>query len=278
MMVQLDILTAQSVPADGSLRRVELGELPLYACAPQRAAVVGLLPRPELDGALLAALRDDVFGDSLVPLLAGPAGSGKTCLAKMAAASLGLGFYRVQASSSLSGEDLFCVARILPDGSISYVLQGVATAVTFGGLVLIDDCEKMFAQTLSVLLPLMDGDDRVLSLLTGSYLTVHQNFRLVLACNDPVQLPPWIRNRTVLLNVPYPLADQTIAMACATLPGTECFRALFLEAWQRRGASAPFSPRDAVNVLRYAGKLQAGEPPLSPDAAINLAITAVCGG
>jgi len=269
--------TVEQLPSViNSLEKLELSGLPIWACAPHPTGVEGMVPREHIETILLAALRDDEFGQPLTPLMVGPAGSGKTTLAKIMAARLQRPFYRFQASDGVQAEDFFTVGRIAPDGTIEYVLQPVAAAAVAGGVVLVDDCEKVPAKALSSLIPLLDGESVLHSLLAGTYLPVHRAFRMLCACNEPAGLPIWFRSRTIEVRVDYPPVEQVMAMASAHLPeATEPLRSHFLDLWRRRSSRAeePLSPRDAVRILRFAGKLQNAR--IAPGVAVSHAMAAV---
>lgn len=142
--------------------------------------------RPEpvkLDGAQHAAFADVVEAASVlgVALVQGPAGSGKTTLARQVATALGRPFHFLSCTGGLSEAQL--MGRVLIDGS--FQSTPLLDAIETGGVCLLDEADALDPNvTLALNAGISSGVYSVPNRAEAPTATAHPDFVLIVAGND----------------------------------------------------------------------------------------------
>jgi MoxR-like ATPase len=196
----------------------------------------------------------------LNPRLLGKPGVGKTTLAYHAARQLNQPVYLFQATIDTRPEDLIVTPVISDQGKIKYMASSIVTAMIKGGVVIIDEGNRMSEKSWASLAPLMDNRRYVESIVAGIKIKAHPDFRLCTTMNDDAStfdLPEYIHSRLqpqilidfpdreeerLILSTNLPFADEQI------LDYVVNFLQVAHEAQER------YTVRDGINIARYALK------------------------
>ena len=217
--------------------------------------------REELVEQLLAAwMRVGEADLPMTPRLIGKPGVGKTTLAYAAGKRLGRDVYLFQATMDTRPEDLIVTPVVAPGGAIQYVASPIVSAMLRGGVVVLDEGNRMSEKAWASLAPLLDKRRYVESLVAGVKVRAHADFCFVATMNDDAStfdLPEYIHSRLMpMIVIDFPEPDEEYAILQKNLPfaDDEILRYVvgFLQA--AHGADEPFTVRDGVNVARYAIK------------------------
>lgn len=195
------------------------------------------------------------------PRLLGKPGVGKTTLAYGVGKRLGREVYIFQATLDTRPEDLLITPVIESGGKLRYVASPLVTAMVRGGIVILDEGNRMSEKSWASLAPLLDNRRYVESIVAGIKIKAHPDFRLVATMNDDAstfELPEYIHSRLqpqILIDFPdreeelqilqenLPFADQEI------LDYVTDFLQLAHEADER------YTVRDGINIARFTLKL-----------------------
>jgi MoxR-like ATPase len=196
------------------------------------------------------------------PRLLGKPGVGKTTLAYAAAKRLGRDIYIMQATMDTRPEDLLVTPVIEGPGKLRYVASPLVTAMIRGGIVILDEGNRMSEKSWASLAPLLDNRRYVESVVAGIKIKAHPQFRLVTTMNDDAstfELPEYIHSRLQpQIVIDFPEHDEEFQILKENLPFAEDaileYVTSFLQ--QAHAADERFSVRDGINVARYALKLK----------------------
>ncbi len=196
------------------------------------------------------------------PRLLGKPGVGKTTLAYAAAKRLGREVYILQATIDTRPEDLLITPVIEGEASLRYVASPLVTAMLRGGIVILDEGNRMSEKSWASLAPLLDSRRYVESIVAGIKIKAHPLFRLVATMNDDAStfdLPEYIHSRLQpQLLVDFPERHEEFAILKENLPFGEeqilNYVTDFLQ--QAHAADERYTVRDGINVARFAMKLQ----------------------
>jgi MoxR-like ATPase len=211
----------------------------------------------------------------LTPRLVGLPGIGKTALGMAGARLRNQGLYIYQCTADTRPEDLLVTPVLAESGKIAYHASPLVTAMLRGGVCLLDEGNRMNEKSWASLAPLFDHRRYVESIVAGITLPAHRDFRCAVTMNQDestYEVPDYILSRLQpTLNVGFPSRDDELAILQYHLPFAEPqMLAVTVEFLQRaHGLNLDFSPRDGMNVLRYAMKRLAQNPehPLARDTA-----------
>jgi MoxR-like ATPase len=251
--------TPDQTPAEGG-SEIELQGVRLRLAQPDELPMqwVG---QQELMIQLLAAWSIlDPRDVPLNPRLLGKPGVGKTTLAYAAAKRLGRPCYLFQATMDTRPEDLIIAPVVGPDQRIQYVASAVVSAMIAGGVVILDEGNRMSEKAWASLAPLLDARRYVESVIAGVKIQAHPEFRFVATMNEDsstFELPEYIHSRLQpQILVDFPEREEELSILRANLPFMEeevlHYVADFLQRAHR--ADERYSVRDGINIARYAMK------------------------
>src|SRR5215470_12113296 len=245
-----------------SMRTVVIDEITLYLAHPDELAIrwVG---QEELMRQLRAAwMIVDSNDVPMSPRLLGKPGVGKTTLAYAVAKDMGREVYILQATLDTRPEDLLVTPVIESEGKLRYVASPLVTAMIRGGIVILDEGNRMSEKSWASLAPLLDNRRYVESIVAGIKIKAHPLFRLVATMNDDAStfdLPEYIHSRLQpQILIDFPERDEEMAILKENLPfGEERILEYVTDFLQNaHSADERYTVRDGINMARYAIKLQ----------------------
>ncbi|MDQ6676020.1 MAG: MoxR family ATPase [Acidobacteriota bacterium] len=253
---------------------VEIDGVTLYMAHPDELPVrwVG---QEEMMRQLLAAwlvVNEQDFPMS--PRLLGKPGVGKTTLAYAAAKRMGRDVFIMQATLDTRPEDLLVTPVIEGEGRLRYVASPLVTAMVLGGIVILDEGNRMSEKSWASLAPLLDNRRYVESVVAGIKIKAHPNFRLVTTMNDDAstfELPEYIHSRLQpQIFIDFPEREEELMILRENLPFAEERVLKYVTDFLQlaHAADERYSVRDGINIGRFAIKLRslATEPRHERDA------------
>ena len=221
----------------------------------------------------------------LAPRLLGPPGIGKTTLGIAAARVREQELYVYQCTSDTRPEDLLVTPVLAESGKIQYQASPLVTAMIRGGVCVLDEGNRMNEKSWASLAPLFDTRRYVESIVAGITIHAHRDFRCVVTMNQDdstYEIPDYILSRLQpTLSLGFPNRQDELAILQYHLPFAEAeMLAMTVEFLQRaHHLKLDFSPRDGINLLRFALKRIAQDPehPVAKDAAWRDALKACLG-
>ncbi|MFV1965815.1 MAG: AAA family ATPase [Pirellulaceae bacterium] len=219
-----------------------------------------------------------IVDDSDIPLsprLVGTPGIGKTALGMAAARQRQQDLYIYQCTADARPEDLLVTPVLSHHGKIAYHASPLVTAMVRGGVCILDEGNRMNEKSWASLAPLLDQRRYAESIVAGITISAHRDFRCAVTLNQDestYEIPDYIMSRLQpTLQVGFPGKVDEMSILQYHLPFAEPeMLAMTVEFLQRsHGLKLDFSPRDGINLLRYAMKrlTQDKEHPISKDAA-----------
>ncbi|WP_243372027.1 AAA family ATPase [Geotalea sp. SG265] len=197
------------------------------------------------------------------PRLIGKPGVGKTTLAYAAAQTLGQPVYLFQATMDTRPEDLIVTPVIGPDGKIQYAASSLVSAMVAGGVLILDEGNRMSEKAWASLAPLLDDRRYVESIITGLRIPAHKDFRIVVTMNEDAstfEVPEYIHSRLQpQLYIDFPEADEELMILKENLPFAASSILKYVVDFLQRAHAADelYSVRDGINIARYALKMMA---------------------
>lgn len=221
----------------------------------------------------------------LSPRLLGPPGIGKTTLAMAGARVRRQPLYINQCTADTRPEDLIVTPVLAESGKIAYHASPLVSAMIKGGVCVLDEGNRMNEKSWASLAPLLDHRRYVESIIAGIAIKAHPDFRVCVTMNEDestYEVPDYILSRLQpTLTLDFPDRDDELAILRYHLPfAANDLLALTVEFLQQaHKLKLDFSPRDGINILRYAIKRISQDPkhPLGKDAAWREALECVLG-
>jgi len=202
----------------------------------------------------------------LTPRIIGHPGIGKTTLGIAAAQHRKQPVYIMQCTADTRPEDLIITPVLSEKGSIAYHASPLLSAVITGGIVIIDEGNRMSEKSWASLAPLFDNRRMVESIIAGITIPAHREFRAAVTMNDDsstFEIPDYIMSRLQPgIAIPYPDRDDELKILRYSLPfSTEEVLDICVDFLQRSHAlDLDYSIRDGINAIRYTLKRKAVEP------------------
>ncbi len=202
---------------------------------------------------------------SMNPRLVGKPGVGKTALAYAAGITLGLPVYLFQGTADTQPNDLLINPLIVETSKdhshVEYIASTVITAMICGGLLILDEGNRMQEKAWASLAPLLDSRRYIESVSVGLMLKAHKNFRFIATMNDDsscFDLPEYIKSRLhPYISLDFPDRSEERKILEVNLPHTNPvvldYVAEFLGLARKEGEE--YTPRDGIHIANYAGKM-----------------------
>jgi len=201
----------------------------------------------------------------LNPRLIGKPGVGKTTLAYAAARRLGQEIYFYQATMDTRPEDLIVTPVIADQGKIHYMASSLVTAMIRGGVLILDEGNRMSEKSWASLAPLLDNRRYVESVVTGLKIPAHPDFRFCATMNDDAstfELPEYIHSRLqpqIFIDFPEPEEEHLILKRNLPFSPEDILQYVVHFLQRAHQAQERYTVRDGINIARYALKLLQGQ-------------------
>jgi MoxR-like ATPase len=242
---------------------VEVDGVALHLAHPDEISVQWVGQEEVMRQLLAAWLVVDEHDLPMNPRLIGKPGVGKTTLAYAGARRLGREVYIMQATVDTRPEDLLITPVIEGERTLRYVASPLVTAMLRGGIVILDEGNRMSEKSWASLAPLLDNRRYIESIVAGIKVKAHPNFRLVATMNDDAStfdLPEYIHSRLqpqILIDFPEREEEYHILKENLPFGDEEILQYVTDFLQQAHSNEERYTVRDGVNIARFAMKLRA---------------------
>lgn len=262
---------------------VEIEGVTLHLAHPDELPVRWVGQEEPLRQLLAAWLVIDPKDVPMNPRLVGKPGVGKTTLAYAAAKRLKREVYILQATVDTRPEDLLVTPVIEGAGKLRYAASPLVTAMIRGGVVILDEGNRMSEKSWASLAPLLDSRRYVESIVAGIKIKAHPDFRFVATLNDDAStfdLPEYIHSRLQpQILIDFPERDEEYLILRENLPFGEerilQYVTDFLQ--QAHAADERYTVRDGINIGRFAMKLVRELSDIDENRALAMAVLETLG-
>lgn len=256
-------------------REVTIDNIHLHLSHPHDATGEWIGQREILQQLMACWLVVDERDLPLTPRLVGPPGIGKTALGMAGAQLRKQELYIYQCTADTRPEDLLVTPVLAESGKIAYHASPLVTAIIRGGICILDEGNRMNEKSWASLAPLFDQRRYVESIVAGITIQAHAHFRCCVTMNQDestFEIPDYILSRLQpTLQLGFPQRQDELAILQYHLPFAAAeMLSLTVDFLQSaHELKLDYSPRDGINLLRYAMKRLAQDTkhPLSKDAA-----------
>ena len=201
----------------------------------------------------------------LTPRIIGHPGIGKTTLAMAAAKIRKQPLYIMQCTADTRPEDLLVTPVLSDKGSIAYHASPLLSAVITGGIVVLDEGNRMSEKSWASLASLFDHRRMVESVVAGITVTAHKEFCAAVTMNEDAstfEIPDYIMSRLQPgISIPFPSREEELKILSYNLPfAHDELLGLCIDFLQKaHELDLPWSIRDGLNIMRYTLKLKESE-------------------
>ncbi len=209
-----------------------------------------------------AWLRLSADEPPLNPRIVGEPGLGKTTLACAAARRLGRPVYLFQCTMDTRPEDLVITPVLTPDRRVDYHASSVVSAMVRGGVVVLDEGNRMPERAWASLAPLMDDRRYVESAVASIKVHAQPEFRLCVTMNADAsvyELPGYIQSRLKpridIVTPPWALQERILRLKCPAVD-EQLLADVFALLKKRVKQGRHDSTRDMLSLAQYAQKLK----------------------
>src|SRR6476619_1070252 len=241
---------------------VEVEGVPLHLAHPDELPVRWVGQEEVMRQLLAAWFVVDPQDLPMNPRLIGKPGVGKTTLAYAAGKRLGRDVYIRQSTVDTRPEDLLVTPVIEGESRLRYVASPLVTAMLRGGIVILDEGNRMSEKSWASLAPLLDTRRYVESIVAGIKIKAHPLFRLVATMNDDAStfdLPEYIHSRLQpQIYLDFPERDEEFRILKENLPFAEDEVLNYVTDFLQltHAADERYTVRDGINIARFAMKLR----------------------
>ncbi len=197
----------------------------------------------------------------MIPRLLGKPGVGKTTLAIAAAKRIKKPIYIFQCTSDTRPEDLLITPYLDENSKLSYYASPIVTAMIKGGVVILDEANRMNEKSWASLASLFDYRRSIESVITGLKIKAHPDFRCCVTMNEDAstfEVPDYIISRLqpkIVLDFPEIEEEEKILRYHVDFAPDRLIQLCVDYLQKAHDLDLDFSTRDGIHLLRYTLKL-----------------------